>query len=295
MVNFGDARLEELKLLAELDRLGGLTESFTRGPRQDMVAFLIFERLVNGLNIPWNPPSTRLTTGLPGESDLERRLQENWVSLLSEFLAGRSVHLELSHRGRVRLSELKQAMTTGKIREQFGILWDGRHVETDLQVAILDACKETSLSVGFLDMNGLKSINDTFGHDVGSLALRAYFHAVATALADKGQAYRIGGDEVIAIMPCHDADEAKATLRKACLLLMGEKLEFAGRRLPRVSLSVGVTTTTDPKIKSTALREWADVAMYRAKEKGRGPGLPPSTIAAPEGEVFMIPFDDQMT
>jgi hypothetical protein len=180
--NFGDARLEELKFLAELDRRGGVTESFTRGKRRDLVFFLISEHFVNEPNLDWNPPSTRLTSGLLGESDLECRLQENWVSLLSEFLAGRSVHLELSHSGRVRLSELKQAMTAGKIRERYGILRDGRHLETDLSIAILEASDGAPLSVGYLDMNGLKEINDTKGHDAGSAAMRVYFHAVAAAL-----------------------------------------------------------------------------------------------------------------
>ena len=36
--------------------------------------------------------------------------------------------------------------------------------------------------IAYLDMNGVKHLNDTFGHDTGDRALRAYFEAVATAL-----------------------------------------------------------------------------------------------------------------
>jgi GGDEF domain-containing protein len=73
--------------------------------------------------------------------------------------------LRLTHAGRVRISELKQALRTGRIREQYGILWDGRHLETDLQIAVVDANEHAPLSVAFMDLNGLKSINDLVGHE----------------------------------------------------------------------------------------------------------------------------------
>lgn len=291
---FGDARIEELKLLAELDHEGGMTITPEEGPVRDMIAFLVTERFVTAFNLPWTDNGVRFS-GLPGESPLERHLHECWVKGLSDVLAGKSVHLELTHRGRVRLSELKQAMRSGRIREQYGILWDARHFENDLQMAILDASESAPLSIGYLDMNGLKEINDNTGHDAGSLAVRAYFHAVAAALADKAEAYCIGGDEVTAILPSHGLEETKCTLRKACLLLMREELEFGGRSLPPVSLAVGVVTTTDPRVKSTELRESADRAMYRAKVATKKGKPRPSAIAGTEGQVSVIPFSLPVT
>ena len=124
---FGDARLEELKLLIELDRRGGITLHPREGPERDMVFFLVYERLANGFNLTWREPGGFAHSGLPGESPVERHLQDCWVKSVSDVLEGQSsVHLELTHKGRVRLSELKQALTTGKSRDQFGILWDGR-------------------------------------------------------------------------------------------------------------------------------------------------------------------------
>lgn len=128
--HFGDARLEELKLLSELDHRGGLTVTPAEGPYRDMVVFLVNERFATAFNLPWRDTSWRL---------LEGHLHECWVKGLSDVLTGQSVHLELTHKGRVRLSELKHALRAGKIREPFGILWDRRRLDTDLQVAILDA------------------------------------------------------------------------------------------------------------------------------------------------------------
>lgn len=291
--HFGDARLEELKLLAELDRRGGLTVTPMEGPQRDMILFLVHERFVTAFKLPWRDTGIHVTDGFPGESPLERHLHECWVKSLSDVLTGQSAHLELTHKGRVRLSELKQAMRTGRIREPFGILWDARHLENDLQISILDASEDLPLSLGYLDMNGLKEINDKIGHDAGSLALRAYFHAVATALADKAEAYRSGGDEVIVILPSQGLEEAKCTLRKVCLLLMQEVLEFGGRSLPRVSLSVGIVTTTDARVKFTELRESAERAMYRAKAVTQKSTPHPSAIAGAEGDVSIVIFGPQ--
>lgn len=264
---FGDARLEELKFLAELDR-GGLTESLEPGRRRDMVFSLVVQGFVTGPGFAWRDPGGRLTTGLPGESLLERQIQEWRIRALSDLLSQVSVHLEVTHLGRVRLSELKQALRADRTRERFGILWDGRHLETDLQIAILDASEDSPLSVGFLDMNGLKQINDTIGHDAGDLAVRAYFQAVATALAGEGQAFRTGGDEVTVVLPFHNIKMTTETLQKACRLVMREKLQLAGHELPRLSLSVGVVTTVDPSGQVRELVGSADKAMYRAKHEG---------------------------
>lgn len=180
-------------------------------------------------------------------------------------------------------------MRTGRNREPFGILWDGRHLETDLEIAMLDASEELPLSLGYLDMNGLKPINDTIGHDAGDLVLRAYFQAVSTLLADKGEAYRAGGNEVIAILPSHKLARATERLQKVCRLAMGEKIEFAGHVLSPLSLSVGIVTTTDAKTKHMELRQRAEKAMYRAKKEPYGAeGLRPSAIAAEEEPVVLV-------
>src|SRR5262249_51931691 len=141
--------------------------------------------------------------GVPGESELERQLHTKWLETLARVLEGSTTPLRLSHRGRVRLSELKQALRAGREREPLGILWDARHWEQDVQIAILEARDESPLALAFLDMNGLKQINDSLGHDAGDLALKAYFQAVMSVLGDRGQAYRLSGgaDEVLVALP----------------------------------------------------------------------------------------------
>ncbi len=185
-------------------------------------------------------------------------------------------------------------MAAGRIREQYGILWDGRHVETDLQIAILDASENSPLSVGYLDLNCLKQINDGFGHEAGDVAVRTYFQAISTVLADRGQGYRVGGDEVIAILPSQDSQRATETMTKVCRLAMGEEIRVADRSSLTISVSVGIATTTDARKKFGELRDESDKAMYRAKQKAKESKLSSSAIYSGQGEVLTVPSEKAM-
>ena len=119
----GDARLEEMKLLSEIDRVGQKQVSPPPGPFRDLISFLIQDRLVNDLHALPGTVRYEQAGGLPGESFIERMLQGKYVETLCRVLEGSSVTLRLTHRGRVRLSELKQAVRSGREREPFGISW----------------------------------------------------------------------------------------------------------------------------------------------------------------------------
>jgi hypothetical protein len=125
---FGDARVEELILLSEIERGAGIRFQSSNGPRRDLVAFLVDARLVNDLQAEhWDHDQAVSRGGNLGETAVERELHKSRIESLSKLLAGLEIHLTLTHRGRVRLSELKQALRAGREREAFGILWDQRH------------------------------------------------------------------------------------------------------------------------------------------------------------------------
>src|SRR5262249_48286806 len=150
------------------------------------------------------------------------------------------------------------------------ILWDIRHWERDVQIAILEARQTSPLAIGYLDMNGLKQINDRLGHDAGDLALRTYFEAIASILDDSGQAYRLSGgaDEVLVALPNHDVNAAAQIVRLACTKLMNERL-WPTRPDALLSIAAGIVTCTDPGSSPTELRSAADEEQQRAKLRSR--------------------------
>jgi diguanylate cyclase (GGDEF)-like protein len=291
--HFGDARVEELKLLSEIDRCGKVVCQPPMGPRRDLIAYLMDARFVNDLHEECQHEHSAASGGGPGDTGLERQLHTAHIISLSKVLSGREVSLQLAHRGRVRLSELKQALRSGREREPFGILWDQRHWELDLQIAVLDIRKETPLSLAFLDMNGLKQVNDTLGHPAGNLAIQAFFQAVASVVGNRGEAYRVGGDEVLVILPAHNADGAVGIIRLACTKLIGERLQV-GKPAPLLSIAAGVITCTDANASPKVLYAAADAVQYRAKEESKK-ATPRHSVIALDGQkdMVVIPHQDE--
>jgi diguanylate cyclase (GGDEF)-like protein len=286
---FGDARFEELEFLVKLNRVGAIylhAMDLPPGPRRDMVASLIQSGLVNDLNISVQHVENR--PFLNGVPELEVRILDHRYRSLSRVLGGQDVDLQIGHRGRVRLSELRQELQRGRIRDSFGILWDGRHLSTGLRIALLEASKATPLTVVFMDMNGLKEINDRNGHGAGDQAIKVYFHTVASILESSGEAFRNGGDEVVAILRKTDSATAVTLVKHICEALKREELRFDGGQLSGLTLSAGLATTTDPATDEAEIRKRADDAMYRSKNAARGKTPRPSSIAVEGSEDVVM-------
>ena len=151
---FGDARLQELILLSELDQHGARMAKAARGSAlRDMLQHLIVEGFVEGEKIAVQYNGLIGSSGMPGESDTERKIRRIQVRTLTQLLADQEVALYITHAGRVRLAELKDSLRSGRIREQFDIIWDGRYFDTDLRIALLDARSDHPITLAYLDLN----------------------------------------------------------------------------------------------------------------------------------------------
>jgi diguanylate cyclase (GGDEF)-like protein len=289
---FGDARVEELKLLSWTAQHGELSfASVPTGAWHDLLLSLVSSELLTVFAFEWaqttfsrlpnQTPDLASSSGIVGESGLERAIVSARVRAVFDLYQMRPpAALRLTHWGRVRLSELKQALRAGREREPFGILWDVRHWEQDVQIAILEAREGSPLALAYLDMNGLKQINDTHDHDAGDLALRTYFQAAASVLGDRGQAYRLSGgaDEVLVVLPNHDEQTAVQIVQLACKKLMNERL-WPTDPNALLSIAAGVITNTNPSALPGKLRATADEEQKRAKQRSKETTPRPSVIA----------------
>ena len=292
---FEDARLEELQLLSEIDRCGEVSfRCDMTGAKHDMIANLVAAKLITDPSMKWQHNESMTFSGLPGESLLERILHQTWTTLLSRVLGHQTVQLAITHKGRIRLSELKQALRSGREREPFGILWDTRHWQQDLQITVLDARENSPVAVPYLDMNGLKQLNDKHGHDAGDLALKTYFQSVASTLADRGHAYRLGGDEVLVVLPNHNLVSAVRIIRAMCNKLMSERPETIHENVS-LSIAAGIVISTEPTESPKKLRSDADTVQYKAKEHSKTITPRPSGIAVDGQELIVIENDTGVT
>jgi diguanylate cyclase (GGDEF)-like protein len=282
---FGDARLRELAFLSKLDRDGGMFLSQPPGRMREMIASLIQSEFVNDVSV-----STGQANLLqPGLWAFKGRIELDKLRSLNQVLAGQEVHIQIGHRGRVRLSELRQELQRNRIREGFGIIWDKRHFDTDLRIALLQASNTRSVSLAFVDMNGLKSFNTNFGHSAGDEAIKVYFRVAETILGSRGDVYCKGGDEVAAILSGADSALACNLVRAMHAALAAEHVRIGEKEWTGLTASAGIATTTNPTTDVQALLDRAESAMRGAKEHVRRQDPRPSSIAVDgENEVLTV-------
>ncbi|MDG4835647.1 sensor domain-containing diguanylate cyclase [Micromonospora sp. WMMD967] len=109
-----------------------------------------------------------------------------------------------------------------------------------------------------IDVDGFKTVNDTYGHQAGDRVLVGLARALEGALRHGDELYRIGGDEFVAVIEVSRAEEA---------VRIAERLTEAARRVGR-TISVGVALPRPGETPDRTLRR-ADQALYAVKRQGR--------------------------
>jgi diguanylate cyclase (GGDEF)-like protein/PAS domain S-box-containing protein len=125
------------------------------------------------------------------------------------------------------------------------------------------------LAVAFLDLDGFKSINDTYGHDAGDQLLIALAGRMKLALREGDTLARLGGDEFVAVLVDLPLVTAAEPLLTRLLAAAAHPVQVSANIL-QVSASLGVTffPQTEEVDAELMLRQ-ADQAMYQAKLAGK--------------------------
>jgi diguanylate cyclase (GGDEF)-like protein len=124
-----------------------------------------------------------------------------------------------------------------------------------------------ALAVLCLDIDNFKTVNDTLGHPVGDVMLHSV-GAIVGELAGDGIVSRLGGDEFAIILTLGDADRPRA-LSQAIVDRMREPVHAAGHAIP-TGTSIGIAVAPGDGDDAATLLKNADLALYRAKQDGRG-------------------------
>ncbi len=131
------------------------------------------------------------------------------------------------------------------------------------------AARGRSVTLMLLDLDGFKAINDNLGHPAGDAALVKANERILAALGDLDASVgRMGGDEFAIAIPetaGFDADAVAAAIVAA----MAEPLDLRGERA-RFGCSIGIAVHPDDGGDIESLISHADLALYAAKDGGRG-------------------------
>ena len=121
------------------------------------------------------------------------------------------------------------------------------------------------LSLIMVDLDGFKSINDTYGHDAGDRALQGIAKFLQNDIRDVDTVARYGGEEFIMLIPDADKEAAFCMAER-----LREKLaEFRVDGFPQITISLGIASYPDDGTEIQDLIKKSDVAMYAAKQAGR--------------------------
>lgn len=125
------------------------------------------------------------------------------------------------------------------------------------------------VAIAYLDMDGFKGINDTYGHKAGDKFLVEISSHIDTLFDERDMFARIGGDEFVAIILYEKAGEVYEIVENMLSIASGEVFYDDNVRLS-ISASIGVSMrSVDNLVSPENLLEQADWAMYQAKLAGK--------------------------
>jgi diguanylate cyclase (GGDEF)-like protein/PAS domain S-box-containing protein len=124
------------------------------------------------------------------------------------------------------------------------------------------------VAVLFLDLDRFKVINDTLGHDVGDRLLQAMAHRLRHSVREGDTIARLGGDECAVLVEDASAVSDIPAVASKILNTLARPFTLDNHEL-FVTTSIGVSLFPEDGEDAHTLLKHADVAMYRAKEKGR--------------------------
>jgi diguanylate cyclase len=189
------------------------------------------------------------------------------IGLATATLAVVGIRLTLSVRGlrtvtheRQRESVTDHLTGLGNRRYLFGVLDAFFADHTDSSV------RQRRLAFLYIDLNGFKEINDSFGHPAGDELLRQLGDRFRGPLRGSDALVRLGGDEFAAVLVDADADHATTIAQQLTASL--EEPFILDAVSVHISASIGIARAPADTTDADSLVACADVAMYRAKLRG---------------------------
>jgi diguanylate cyclase (GGDEF)-like protein/PAS domain S-box-containing protein len=120
-----------------------------------------------------------------------------------------------------------------------------------------------------LDLDNFKAVNDTLGHAAGDDILRQAADRMRAEIRETDTLARMGGDEFAIIQSGVSRSSEIAGLGERLLAALNAPFDLGGRSV-QIGVSIGVVPASDNTDDSAVLFRLADVALYRAKQEGRG-------------------------
>ena len=179
------------------------------------------------------------------------------------FSASRMASVALEH-GRMQNELFRRAHHDALTDLPNRVLFEDR-----LQQSVARAARRRgSVGVLCIDLDGFKQVNDQYGHQMGDWLLQQVAARLTSHLRATDTIARIGGDEFVAVLDDLREVDSVAKVSESFIRLLAEPFT-CGNIILRTTASIGAAIFPTDGESPAELQRHADLAMYRAKERGR--------------------------
>src|SRR5581483_11060797 len=138
-----------------------------------------------------------------------------------------------------------------------------------MERALVHVDRGCKLAVLCLDLDYFKAVNDTLGHPVGDALLKAVADRIRACVRPDDIIARLGGDEFAIVQVAVDQPVGSTALAARLIKELSEPYDVQGHQAV-IGTSIGISVAPDDATDADRLMKNADMALYRAKEDGRG-------------------------
>jgi len=246
-----------------------------------VIVFLISRRISQPVQV-----LTKMAVDIAKTLDLSKRVPiqgNNELSQLANAFNNMCIKLEDMWQAKKQvnqqLNEINQSLEKKVAERTEHLAWQATHdpltslsnralLTERLEQALLETQRQANtLAIIFIDLDGFKAVNDTFGHDMGDLLLIEISQRFLSVVREPDTVVRLGGDEFVILMRLSHPDMINPPLERI-IELVNLPIETETGIL-KVSPSIGITFYPDDPSDSDTLVRHADQAMYEAKQQGR--------------------------
>jgi diguanylate cyclase (GGDEF)-like protein len=177
------------------------------------------------------------------------------------FLTSARLELELNQ----ARADMAQLATTDALTGMYNRRHFMEYSSIEFERAVRD---QQPLSVIFLDMDNLKTINDRYGHEAGDTVLSCLAEIILSEIRPYDIAARLGGDEFVILLPNINIDQATLIAERIRIKAAQTVLNISIDPI-NISLSLGVASSSENTLDIKHVLAHADTALYKAKNDGR--------------------------
>jgi diguanylate cyclase (GGDEF)-like protein/PAS domain S-box-containing protein len=216
-----------------------------------------------------------LGSGQPRDADLEidvRGRGKIWVELSVNPLGPNLLQGLLND-----ITERKRAEAAAHelaVRDPVTGILNRRGLDNALNTLLSSANAESRhLALLLVDLDYFKAVNDTFGHAAGDIVLREVASVLTQCVRRTDVVGRTGGDEFVVLLPGIEGSLKAKEIAQNIVAGLAKPIAVGDGKFAHVGASIGIAIAGTAREPAAALLRRADVAMYAAKQAGRGQAI----------------------